>query len=151
MSCVGRIVSVVFLGLVLGVEFPGIAANIPNEGKRQTAVVPTTIQPLKLSGSTALTRVAGVERLIVIAKAPEDTLPTLMALPVDQRIWTVVKVGGKAVRLKGRIEEIGWLIDANQHTAIIKGTIDNPPKDLIGAGQFVTCTIQLPAKDGKAR
>ena len=49
--------------------------------------------------------------------------------------------------LTGPIEEIGYLIDPNQHTAVIKGYIDNP-KNAIRAGQFVSTTIRLPPPKG---
>ncbi len=45
--------------------------------------------------------------------------------------------------LPGTVDEIGYLIDPNQHTAIIKGYIDNPGGK-IRAGQFVSATVNLP-------
>ncbi len=50
--------------------------------------------------------------------------------------------GGPA-ELKGPIEEIGYIIDPNQHTAVVKGYIANP-KEMIRAGQYVAATIRLP-------
>jgi cobalt-zinc-cadmium efflux system membrane fusion protein len=45
--------------------------------------------------------------------------------------------------VEGVIDEIGFLIDPNQHTAVVKGHIDN--KDhLLLAGQFITAKIVLP-------
>jgi cobalt-zinc-cadmium efflux system membrane fusion protein len=94
--------------------------------------------------TTNLFQIAQVDRLLVIANAPEDELPNLNALRADDRSWTVKTVGGtSSLELKGPIEEIGYLIDPNQHTAIIKGYIDNP-KDQIRAGQFVSATIRMP-------
>jgi cobalt-zinc-cadmium efflux system membrane fusion protein len=91
-----------------------------------------------------LFQIANVKRLLVIANAPEDELPTLNALKPHERTWTVRTVGAAAVAgLKGSIEEIGYLIDPNQHTAIIKGYIDNP-KEEIRAGQFVSATVPIP-------
>ena len=43
---------------------------------------------------------------------------------------------GSAKGLAGTIDEIGYMIDPNQHTAIIKGYVDNPGKR-IRAGQYV--------------
>jgi cobalt-zinc-cadmium efflux system membrane fusion protein len=48
--------------------------------------------------------------------------------------------------LPGTIDEIGWGIDPNQHTAVIKGYIDNPGGKL-RAGQFISATVNLPAPD----
>lgn len=91
-----------------------------------------------------LFQVADVRRLLVIANAPEDELPTLNALSRDQKVWTVDTVGAKSTTgMKGPIEEISYLVDPNQHTAIIKGYIDNPGEQIRG-GQYVTCTIQIP-------
>jgi cobalt-zinc-cadmium efflux system membrane fusion protein len=57
-------------------------------------------------------------------------------------------VGAEAANgLPGTIDEIGYLIDPNQHTAVIKGYVDNPGKR-IRAGQYVTATINIPPPDG---
>src|SRR5262249_17958047 len=39
------------------------------------------------------------------------------------------------------------LLDVNQHNAVVKGHIDNPGGRL-RAGQFVSCTVQLPPPEG---
>jgi cobalt-zinc-cadmium efflux system membrane fusion protein len=94
--------------------------------------------------TTNLFQIAQVDRLLVIANAPEDELPTLNGLKGDQRRWTVRTVGPTvATEVQGPIEEIGYLIDPNQHTAIIKGYISNP-KEQMRAGQFVSATVQIP-------
>jgi cobalt-zinc-cadmium efflux system membrane fusion protein len=103
-----------------------------------------TVHEIVQDPTTNLFQIAQVDRLLVVANAPEDELPTLNALTPEQRAWTVRTVGAvSATGLKGPIEEIGYLIDPNQHTAIIKGYINNP-KEQIRAGQFVSCTIQIP-------
>jgi cobalt-zinc-cadmium efflux system membrane fusion protein len=94
--------------------------------------------------TTNLFQIAQVDRLLVIANAPEDELTTLNRLTFEQRKWTVRTVGPAATTaIEGRIDDIGYLIDPQQHTAIIKGYIANP-KEAIRAGQFVTATIQIP-------
>ena len=55
--------------------------------------------------------------------------------------WSLQTVG--ALPIEGPIEEIGYIIDANQHTAVVKGYIDNPDGKL-RAGQFVSATVNLP-------
>lgn len=103
-----------------------------------------TVHEIVQDPTTNLFQIAQVDRLLVVANAPEDELPTLNALTPEQRVWSVRTVGAvSATGLKGPIEEIGYLIDPNQHTAIIKGYINNP-KEQIRAGQFVSCTIQIP-------
>jgi cobalt-zinc-cadmium efflux system membrane fusion protein len=103
-----------------------------------------TVHEIVQDPTTNLFQIAQVNRLLVVASCPEDELPTLNALKPEERKWGVTTVGAKAdTGLKGPIEEIGYLIDPNQHTAVIKGYIDNPDEQ-IRAGQFVTCTVQIP-------
>jgi cobalt-zinc-cadmium efflux system membrane fusion protein len=84
--------------------------------------------------------IADVNRLEVIAHCPEDDLPTLEALDHSQRKWVVRTVGAPAdTGLKGTIDEIGYLIDPNQHTAVIKGYVENPGQR-IRAGQYIAAT-----------
>jgi cobalt-zinc-cadmium efflux system membrane fusion protein len=95
-----------------------------------------------------LFQIAKVDRLLVLANAPEDDLPTLQALSPQSRKWTVQTVGIKEEKgLSGPIDEIGYLIDPNQHTAIIKGYIDNP-EGRLRAGQFISASVQVPPPDG---
>ena len=93
-----------------------------------------------------LFQIADVSRLLVIASCPEGLLPSLEALGSNERRWTVRTVGaGSATELPGTIDEIGHLIDPDQHTAVIKGYVDNPGKR-IRAGQYVTATVNIPRK-----
>jgi cobalt-zinc-cadmium efflux system membrane fusion protein len=85
--------------------------------------------------------IAEVDRLLVIANPPEDQLPDLLALRPDQKRWTLQTVDSRPI--EGPIEEIGYILDPNQHTAVVKGYIDNP-KGKLRAGQFVTATVNLP-------
>jgi cobalt-zinc-cadmium efflux system membrane fusion protein len=94
-----------------------------------------------------LFQIADVDRLLVIANCPEDALPTLESLRYHQRRWTVRTVGaGSVAGLPGTIDEIGYVIDPNQHTAVIKGYVENPGKHIRG-GQFVTATVNIPPPD----
>jgi cobalt-zinc-cadmium efflux system membrane fusion protein len=85
--------------------------------------------------------IADVDRMQVVAYPPEDYLPTLLALKPEQRRWSLRTIG--AAPFTGRIDEIGYILDANQHTAVVKGYMDNP-EGWIRAGQFVSATIALP-------
>jgi cobalt-zinc-cadmium efflux system membrane fusion protein len=97
-----------------------------------------------VDGTTNLFVLARVNLISVIANAPEDDLPILHKLPQDQRRWAVRTVGTpEDTPLDGWIDEIGYIIDPNQHTAVVKGYIENPGGRLRG-GQFVTVTIDLP-------
>jgi cobalt-zinc-cadmium efflux system membrane fusion protein len=94
----------------------------------------------------------------VIANAPEDDLPTLLELPPERRFWTVRTVGAPDKGgIRGPIDDISYLIDINQHTAVVKGHIDNPKlKDrsrdersrILRGGQFISATVELPAPKG---
>ena len=65
----------------------------------------------------------------------------------EDRRWTVQTVGtASATGLAGTIDEIGYMIDPNQHTAVIKGYVENPGKR-IRAGQYVTATVNIPPPD----
>ena len=95
-----------------------------------------------------LFQIADVSRLLVLANCPEDSVPTLEALSRNDRRWTVQTVGATATAgLSGTIDEIGYVIDPNQHTAIIKGYVDNPGGQ-IRAGQYVAATVQIPPPAG---
>jgi len=95
-----------------------------------------------------LFQIADVSRLLVIANAPEDQLPTLKALDPSERNWIIRTVGvTSADGLPGPIEQIGWLIDPNQHTAVIEGYVDNPEQRLVG-GQTVSATVRIPPPPG---
>jgi cobalt-zinc-cadmium efflux system membrane fusion protein len=90
--------------------------------------------------------IADLSQLLVIANAPEDALPALSALEPDKRVWTVQTVEtapGAAIR--GTFEEIGFLVDPNQHTATIKGSVPNP-EGRLRAGQYITAIVVLPTR-----
>jgi len=85
--------------------------------------------------------IADVDSLLVIANPPEDQLPAILSISPEQRRWSLQLVGSPAI--EGPIDEVGYILDANQHTAVVKGYIDNPDAKL-RAGQFVSATVNLP-------
>jgi cobalt-zinc-cadmium efflux system membrane fusion protein len=101
-----------------------------------------------VDNTTNLFQIAKVDPLIVLASVPEDDLPALQELKDQTQNhmgWTVQTVGTKPIA--GFIDDIGYLIDPNQHTAVVRGHIPNP-HGLLRAGQFVTATVELlPPKD----
>jgi cobalt-zinc-cadmium efflux system membrane fusion protein len=105
------------------------------------------VDELVVDNTVNLFQIADVSRLLVKVHCPEDELPILEALRDDQMRWTVRTVGTtSSTGLSGTIDEIGYIIDPNQHTAIIKGYVDNPGHR-IRAGQFVTATVDIPPPD----
>jgi cobalt-zinc-cadmium efflux system membrane fusion protein len=94
--------------------------------------------------STDLFKVANMDVLTVWAHAYEEDLPALRALPKDERRWTVrITSDPTAPPVPGTIDNIGRIVDPNQHTALVTGRIQNPGDEL-RAGQFVTATVELP-------
>jgi cobalt-zinc-cadmium efflux system membrane fusion protein len=95
-----------------------------------------------------LFQLADVNRLQVIAKCREEDVPTLEALHGRERQWTVRTVGiGTSTGLPGTIDQIGYVIDPNDHTAVVTGYVDNPGQR-IRAGQYITATVQIPPPTG---
>ena len=89
---------------------------------------------------------------IVLASVPEDDLPALQELKDQTRNhvqWTVHTVGSKPI--EGLVDDIGYLIDPNQHTAVVRGHIPNPD-GMLRAGQFVTAAVDrcLQGRGGSA-
>jgi cobalt-zinc-cadmium efflux system membrane fusion protein len=99
------------------------------------------LHEMVVDNTTNLFQIAKVETLTVLANVPEDDLPALEALPSDLRRWTVKTVGSEPIA--GFIDDIGYLIDPNQHTAVVKGHIENNDGKL-RAGQFISATVELP-------
>ncbi len=101
-----------------------------------------TLHEIVVDGTTNLFVLADVDSLLVRADVHEDDLHKVESLSPAQRKWTVQTVGQAPI--SGSIDDIGYLIDPNQHTAPIKGRIDNS-RGVLRGGQFITATIQLPA------
>jgi cobalt-zinc-cadmium efflux system membrane fusion protein len=123
-----------------------VELRAPDEGTLVERNV--ALHEIVVDNTVNLFQIAKVDRLAILANAPEDELPTLQALTHQQRRWSVRTVGfASAEGLPGTIDEIGYLIDPNQHTAVIKGYIDNPGRK-IRAGQFVSATVKVPPPAG---
>jgi len=94
-----------------------------------------------------LFQIADVSQLLVKANCPESDLPKVGALQGNEKRWTVRTVGAASdAALTGTINEIGFVIDPNQHTAVIKGYVENPGQR-IRAGQYVTVTVNIRPPD----
>jgi membrane fusion protein, heavy metal efflux system len=100
-----------------------------------------------VDNTTPLFQIAKLEqggtgpRLMVTANCPEDELPLLDALPANRRSWKVTTVGSPTI--DGFIDDISLLIDPNQHTAVVKGHLDNKEGRIRGT-QFASATVELP-------
>ena len=104
--------------------------------------------------TTRLFTLAQVDQLMVVVNCPEDDLPALYKLR-DARMkqgarvkWAIHTVGADpVVGIEGTVAEFGWLIDPNQHTAVVKGYIPNPGGK-IRAGQFASASVELLPPEG---
>jgi cobalt-zinc-cadmium efflux system membrane fusion protein len=106
------------------------------------------VDELVVDNTVNLFQIAQVKKLLVVANCPEDQLPVVLALAPGNRRWTVRTAGVDAsAGLPGSIDEIGYLIDPNQHTAVIKGYVENPGEQL-RAGQFISATVPIPPPAG---
>jgi len=102
------------------------------------------LHEIVVDNTTNLFQVSDVDKLFVAANVPEDDLPELEALRElsgDAIRWTVRTVGSDPI--PGYIDDIGYIIDPNQHTAVVKGYIDNKG-DKLRAGQFIRAAVELP-------
>jgi cobalt-zinc-cadmium efflux system membrane fusion protein len=75
----------------------------------------------------------------------EDELGKVLARDQRER-WQKAVVDAAKLGLVGPVDEIGYLIDQNTHTAVLKGFIRNEDGAL-RAGQYVTATIDLPREE----
>lgn len=113
------------------------------------------VDEMIIDGTVNLFQIADVSRLLVVANCPEDQLPAIQDLmEKGATSWTVQTAGKDTggggnpnIDLPGHIDEVSYIIDPAQHTAVIKGYVENPRKRL-RAGQYVTATVQLPPPPG---
>ncbi|MBS0210726.1 MAG: efflux RND transporter periplasmic adaptor subunit [Planctomycetes bacterium] len=92
-----------------------------------------------------LYKIANLTRLDVLAHAYEEDLELLEELKPEEREWQVKLMSGSTEQpLIGSFDQIGRIIDPNQHTALIRGWVDNASGRL-RVGQFVSAEVKLPA------
>jgi membrane fusion protein, heavy metal efflux system len=104
-----------------------------------------------------LFKIADMSHLVVWAHAYEQDLPLLRDLPRPIP-WTVrLTSDPTGAGNEGRVldspsaDEVGPIIDPNQHTALVVGRVDNSdldPRRRLRDGQFVTATIPIPPPAG---
>jgi cobalt-zinc-cadmium efflux system membrane fusion protein len=105
------------------------------------------LHEIVVDNTTNLFQLADLRKLFVTANVPEDDLPELEALSKASHgliHWTVKTVGSPP--MPGYIDDISYIIDPNQHTAVVKGYIENKDAAL-RAGQFISATVDLPAPE----
>lgn len=102
-----------------------------------------------VDSSLDLFKIADLSKLRVSAYAYEEDIAVLQRLRGDQRVWHVYPhPDADAARLKGSFDQIGVVIDPNQHTAVVMGSVDNPVQPngerMLRVGQLVRAEIPLP-------
>jgi cobalt-zinc-cadmium efflux system membrane fusion protein len=91
-----------------------------------------------------LFQIAKPERMLITANAPEDMLPALQdLLDTGRGRWVIHTAGAPPDGIAGPIADISYVIDVNQHNAVVKGYIPSPSR-LLRGGQFATATVQMP-------
>jgi cobalt-zinc-cadmium efflux system membrane fusion protein len=120
--------------------------NGADDERYQAVVVERNVneRELVVDNTQNLFVLARVDRLSVVANAPEDLLPELNKLEGRWRRWTIDVLGAPVGQtLEAPFDDISYLVDQNQHSLVIKGRINNPGK-LLRGGLYVTATVQLP-------
>jgi cobalt-zinc-cadmium efflux system membrane fusion protein len=91
-----------------------------------------------------LFKVADLTRLGVMVHAYEEDLRALLKLrrghPWEVRLGADPRA---RVLTSDGLQQLGFVIDPNQHTDPVMGLVDNPRGDL-RVGQFVTATVEVP-------
>lgn len=94
-----------------------------------------------------LFKIGDLSHLAVWVHVYEEDLPLIQSLPRPVR-WAVGVASRPGTTFPGTLEQIGAVIDPNQHTALVTGRVENPNGDL-RVGQFVTVTVALPPPTGQ--
>jgi cobalt-zinc-cadmium efflux system membrane fusion protein len=97
-----------------------------------------------IDNTLILFQIAQVDRLLVKANAPEDDTARLQELlrRREPLIWTVHTAGAPPRGITGRVDDISYLLDVNQHNSVVKGYIPNEGR-LLRAGQYVRALVTL--------
>ena len=92
-----------------------------------------------------LFKIADLSRLRVVVHAYEEDLAALDAIPTGQRRWSI-RVGAdrQPGAFAGVFDQIGRIIDPNQHTALVMGWVDNKDGRL-RVGQYITAAVEIPS------
>jgi len=89
-------------------------------------------------------KIADLRRLDVLAHVYEEDISLLESLAPEQQRWAIrLNAEPQSPPLEGNFQRIGHLIDPAQHTALVKGWVDNSAGRL-RAGQFISAQVTLP-------
>lgn len=123
-------------------------ARVEVRAARDGTVLEKNVSVGDIVDTTAdLFKLGDLSRLTVWVHVYEDDLPLLTALPKPVR-WAVSVPARPGVAFPGMLEQVGAVIDPNQHTALVSGRVDNPTGEL-KIGQAVTVSVSRPAHPGE--
>ncbi|WP_171474978.1 efflux RND transporter periplasmic adaptor subunit [Frigoriglobus tundricola] len=111
-------------------------------------VTPATLDGLRDAGAppAVVEKLQGLtNRELATRSLLEDEIGTVLTKD-EREHWQKKLAEASKVGLVGPVNEIGYLIDPNTHTAILKGPIKNENRAL-RAGQGVIATIDLPREE----
>lgn len=127
---------------------PADWARVEVRAARDGTVLEKNVSVGDIVDTTAdLFKLGDLSHLTVWVHVYEDDLPLLNDLPKPVR-WAVSVPARPEVTFPGTLEQIGAVIDPNQHTALVSGRVDNPNGEL-KIGQAVTVSVCRPVHPGE--
>jgi len=123
--------------------WPRSVVTAPRDG----TIIELNANVTMVETTTPLVVIADLSRLAVWAHVYEEDLPLLQRLPQPIH-WTVSVPSRPGLQVFGTLDSIGAVIQPEQHTALISGTVANSDGSL-RSGMFVTVTVELPPPAGE--
>lgn len=94
-----------------------------------------------------LFKIGNLDRLSVLANVYEEDIPTLERIPPAERRWKIqLTAQPDSEPIEGMFDLIGEVIDPKQHTASVRGWVENAAGKM-RVGQFINATVDLPLPD----
>jgi cobalt-zinc-cadmium efflux system membrane fusion protein len=95
--------------------------------------------------STDLFKIADLDRLNLWVHVYEEDLPALgKLLPIE----CTIRVPGRPEVFRGKLEQVGKVVDPTQHTVLVSGQVENPGGELV-VGQTVAATVEVAPAEGE--
>lgn len=108
-----------------------------------TIVEKNVVEGVLVDTDDDLFAIADLTTLRAMLHVYEEDLPELQKLDKPTPWLIHVASRPEAPSIPSTIEQLGDVIDPNEHMALAFGTVDNTGGDLF-AGQFITATVELP-------
>jgi membrane fusion protein, heavy metal efflux system len=108
-----------------------------------TIVEKNVVEGVLVDTDNDLFAIADLTKLRAMLHVYEEDLPELQKLEKPTPWLIRVASRPEAPSIPSAIDQLGDVIDPNEHMALAFGTVDNTAGDLF-AGQFITATVELP-------